>query len=142
MNGVNKVILIGRLGKDPEVMTFENGTKKVSFSLATTETYKGKDGTKQSKTEWHNIVLWRGLADVAEKYLKKGDKIYLEGKIRSRQYDAKDGSKRYITEINGDNFLMMGSKKDSSNSYNHNPSAEAAPEEPDISSPVDDDLPF
>lgn len=141
MNGVNKVILIGNLGKDPEVMNFDNGNKKVSFSLATNESYKGKDGSKQSKTEWHNIALWRkGLADVAEKYLKKGDSVYIEGKIHTSQYE-KDGIKRYSTEIYGDNLTMLGSKNDSSN-YNKPPTQAAAHEEPDISSPVDDDLPF
>lgn len=83
-NGVNKVILVGNLGKDPEVQNFENGVKKAAFTLATTESYKSKDGEKNQHTEWHNIVLWRGLADVAERFLKKGNTIYLEGRIRRR----------------------------------------------------------
>ncbi len=106
--GVNRVILIGNLGKDPDIMTLESGVKKASFSLATTESYKNKDGSKAQITEWHNIVLWRGLAEVAESYLKKGHQIYLEGKIRTRSWDDKDGNKRYTTEILGDNMLMLG----------------------------------
>lgn len=106
--GVNKVILIGNLGKDPEIMTLENGVKKASFSLATTETYKNKDGSKVQQTEWHNIVLWRGLAEVAESYLKKGYQVYLEGKIKTRSWDDKEGNKRYTTEIVGDAMTMLG----------------------------------
>lgn len=105
---VNKVILVGNLGKDPEVRTLENGVKKVSFPLATSETYKDKDtGERKTDTEWHNIVIWRGLADVAEKYLRKGQQIYLEGKIKSRQYKDKEGNTRYITEVVTENFVMM-----------------------------------
>ena len=79
MSGINKVILIGNMGKNPETKTFENGSKKVSFTLATTEIYKDKDGTRKELTEWHNVVCWRTLADFAEKYLAKGRKIYVEG---------------------------------------------------------------
>ena len=110
MAGVNKVILLGHLGKDPEAFTFENGVKKVSFSLATTESYKDKDGNRIDQTEWHNIVLWRGLADVAEKYLNKGSQVYVEGKIKTRAWDDKDGNKRYTTEIVVNNMQMLGGK--------------------------------
>lgn len=106
--GINKVILIGNLGKDPDIMRLESGTKKASFSLATTEVYKNKDGVRTEHTEWHNIVLWRGLADIAESYLKKGNTIYLEGKIRRREYEDKEGQKRSITEIIGDSMTMLG----------------------------------
>ena len=106
--GINKVILIGNLGKDPDIMRLESGTKKASFSLATTEVYKNKDGVKTEHTEWHNIVLWRGLAEIAESYLKKGNTIYLEGKIRRREYEDKEGQKRSITEIIGDSMTMLG----------------------------------
>jgi single-strand DNA-binding protein len=109
MSGVNKVILIGRLGKDPEVRTLESGAKVANFSLATTETYK-KNNEKQEITEWHNIVLWRGLADIAERFLSKGDQVYIEGKIRTRSWDDKDGNKRYTTEILGDNMTMLGGR--------------------------------
>ncbi|HLP11407.1 MAG TPA: single-stranded DNA-binding protein [Flavobacteriales bacterium] len=135
---VNKVILVGNLGKDPEVRTLENGVKKVSFPLATSEVYKDKDtGDKRTETEWHNIVIWRGLADVAEKYLRKGQQVYVEGKIKSRQYKDKEGNQRYITEVVADNFVMMSRSSDApknnegSNTGNDNYS----------SSPTDD-LPF
>jgi len=106
-NGVNKVILIGNLGKDPEITRLESGVKKASFSLATTEVYRNKEGEKISHTEWHNIILWRGLAEVAENYLKKGNTVFVEGRIRKREYDDKDGIKRYVTDIQGDNMTML-----------------------------------
>lgn len=104
--GVNKVILVGNLGKDPEIQNFEN-SKKASFSLATTETFRGKDGNDVQHTEWHNIVTWGGLSDVVEQYLKKGNQLYVEGRIRTRSYEGKDGVKRNITEIIADNILML-----------------------------------
>ena len=109
--GINKVILIGNLGRDPEIMRLESGTKKASFSLATSEVYKNKDGVKTEHTEWHNIVLWRGLAEIAESYLKKGNTIYLEGKIRRREYEDKEGQKKSITEIIGDSMTMLGGSR-------------------------------
>jgi len=112
MAGVNKVILIGNLGKDPEVRHLENGATVASFSLATTESYKDKEGKKVQQTEWHNIVVWRKLAEIAEKYLNKGSKIYLEGKIRTRSWEDKEGNKKYTTEIIGDTFTMLDGKKD------------------------------
>ena len=108
MAGINKVILVGNTGKDPEVRHLESGITVASFSLATSETYKNKSGDKVTNTEWHNIVVWRGLADVAEKYIKKGTQLYVEGKIRSRSWDDKDGNKRYITEIVADNLQLLG----------------------------------
>ena len=108
-NGVNKVILVGNLGKDPEITRLESGVKKAVFSLATTEVYRNKEGEKISHTEWHNIVLWRGLAEVAENYLKKGNTVFIEGRIRRRDYEDKDGVKRYITDIQGDNMTMLSS---------------------------------
>lgn len=108
MAGVNKVILVGRLGKDPEVRHLENGASVANFSIATSETYKDRNtGERREQTEWHNIVLWRGLADVAEKYVKKGDMIYVEGKLRTRSWE-KDGITRYTTEVVGDNMTMLG----------------------------------
>lgn len=142
MAGVNKVILIGNLGKDPEVRTFEDGTKVANFSLATTETYKNKDGNKIDQTEWHRIVLRRGLADVAEKYLRKGKSIYVEGKITTRKYTDKEGVERSITEIVGDNFVMLGSRQEGGeNSPPVEDSQKSGPPEPAISEPADD-LPF
>lgn len=111
MSGVNKVILVGHLGKDPEVRHLEGGTTLVNFSLATSETYT-KDGKKVEQTEWHNIVMWRALAEVAAKYLTKGKQVYIEGKIRSRSYDDKEGVKRYITEIVAENFTLLGRKNE------------------------------
>ena len=110
---INKVILVGNVGKDPEVRYLESGVAVARFPFATSETYKGKDGEKVTTTEWHNIVLWRGLAEVAEKYVKKGSQLYLEGKIRTRSYDDKDGVKRYMTEIVTDQMQMLGRRQDS-----------------------------
>jgi single-strand DNA-binding protein len=100
-------MLIGNLGKDPEVKTLDNGAKIATFPLATTETYKDRDGNKQSRTEWHNIVLWRGLADVAELYCRKGGQVYIEGRLSTRKWDDKDGHTRYTTEIIGDNMVLL-----------------------------------
>ncbi|MCK9616530.1 MAG: single-stranded DNA-binding protein [Lentimicrobiaceae bacterium] len=110
-SGVNKVILVGNLGRDPDIQNLENGVKKATFSLATSEVIKNKDGSKTAQTEWHNVVLWRGLAEIAEKYLLKGKQVYLEGKIRTRSWEDKDGNKRYITEIIGENLVLVGSPK-------------------------------
>lgn len=145
MRDINKVILIGRLGKDPEVVNFESGTKKVSFPLATGESYTNKNGERIENTEWHNIVLWRRLAEISEQYLRKGDPVYLEGRLRTRSYDDKDGNKRYITEIEVDNLSMLGSKSDSSSSSSDNSSASApSPASSNTQDDVsfDDDLPF
>lgn len=108
--GVNKVILVGNLGRDPEVRHLENGTPVASFSLATSESYKDRtSGERKTVTEWHNVVLWRGLAEVAEKYLHKGDQVYIEGKLRTRSWE-KEGVTRYTTEIVGDTMTMLGTK--------------------------------
>lgn len=110
MAGVNKVILLGRLGKDPEVRHLENGTPVASFSIATSETYKDRNsGERIEKTEWHNIVLWRGLAEVAEKYLHKGDQVYIDGKLKTRSWE-KDGVTRYTTEIVADNMNLLSNR--------------------------------
>ena len=109
---VNKVILVGNVGKDPETRYLEGGTAVCSFSLATSETYRNRDGEKITNTEWHNIVLWRGLAEVAEKYVRKGSQLFIEGRIRTRSWDDKDGNKKYTTEIVGDNMQMLGRRPD------------------------------
>ena len=111
MSGINKVILVGHLGKDPEVRYLEGGVSVASFPLATTETFN-KDGRKVEQTEWHNIVLWRSLADVAAKYLQKGKLVYIEGKLRTRSFEDKEGIKKYTTEIVAENFTMLGRKTD------------------------------
>jgi single-strand DNA-binding protein len=138
MAGVNKVILVGNLGKDPEVRHLEGGAAVANFSLATSESYKDKtSGERKTITEWHNIVLWRGLAEVAEKYLKKGDSVYIEGKIRSRQWEDKEGKTRYTTEIVGDNMVMLGGRGGSG-------SGSQSSEKDVVTSDADetDDLPF
>lgn len=138
MSGINKVILIGNLGRDPEIMKFENGVKKVTFPLATTEVFK-RDNEKVSQTEWHNIVLWRGLAEIAETYLKKGSQIYLEGRIRTRSWDDKEtGAKKYITEIIGDTMTMLGSPGGKAQTPEAPIVSDSAP---DAGAPTDD-LPF
>lgn len=109
---VNKVILLGHVGKDPEVRSLEGGIKVATFSLATTEKgYKMQNGTQvPDRTEWHNIVAWRGIAETIEKYVHKGDKLYLEGKIRTRSYDDNKGVKRYVTEVFVDDMEMLSPK--------------------------------
>jgi len=109
---VNKVILVGNLGKDPELRYTPSGTAVATFSLATSETYKDRDGNKQTKTEWHNIVVWRQLAEICGKYLHKGKQIYVEGKIQNRSYDDRDGNKRYISEVVVNEMQMLGSRDD------------------------------
>lgn len=107
-NSVNKVILVGRLGVDPEVKTFENGVKLCRFSLATSETFKGKDGEKSEHTEWHQIVLWRNLAGIGEMILSKGDLIYVEGRIRQRSWtDSESKQQKYSFEIVGDELHLL-----------------------------------
>jgi single-strand DNA-binding protein len=111
MSGINKVILVGHLGKDPEIRYLDGGVSVASFPLATTETFN-KDGRKVEQTEWHNIVLWRSLADVAAKFLQKGKLVYIEGKLRTRSFEDKEGVKKYTTEIVAENFTMLGRKTD------------------------------
>lgn len=143
MAGVNKVILVGNLGKDPEVRHLENGRAVANFSLATSETYKNREGERVTQTEWHNIVLWGGLAELAEKYLKKGNQIYLEGKITSRSYEDKEGVQKYITEVVGREMTFLGGKPSSSEGVMESGSTAAsnAPE-PATSENEIDDLPF
>lgn len=156
MAGVNKVILVGHLGKDPEVRTLENGAKVANFSMATTESYKDKNtGERVDNTEWHNIVVWRGLADVAERFLKKGSLIYIEGKLQTRSYE-KDGVTRYSTDIQARELTMLGKKGDNpgaqgnqgGGNYNapQTPSAPSTPSSPQAfesnANDNDDDLPF
>ena len=109
---VNKVILVGNVGKDPETRYLDEGTAISKFPMATSETYKNRAGERVTTTEWHNVVLWRGLAQVAEKYVKKGTQLYIEGRIKSRSYDDADGNKKYITEIVGDQMQLLGKRPD------------------------------
>jgi single-strand DNA-binding protein len=111
MKGLNKVLLLGNLGKDPEVQTLEGNIKVAKLTLATTETYKDEHGQTQTQTEWHNVVLWRGLAELAEKYMRKGSMIHLEGKNRTRSYEDKQGTKRYVTEVVGEEVILLDKKE-------------------------------
>src|SRR6201992_1392688 len=114
MSGINKVILVGHLGKNPDIRYLEGGVSVVSFPLATSETFN-KDGRKVEQTEWHNIVMWRGLADVAAKFLQKGKLVYIEGKLRTRSFEDKEGVKKYTTEVVAENFTLLGRKTDFEN---------------------------
>jgi len=144
MSGVNKVILLGRLGKEPESRTLESGTMVVNFTLATSEVYKDRvTGERKEITDWHNVVLWRGLAETASKYLHKGDQVYIEGKMRTRSWE-KDGVTRYTTEVIGDNMTLIGSKQSGGNSNYERPATSSAVPVDDFK-PQDnatDDLPF
>lgn len=143
MSGVNKVILVGRLGKDPEVRHLENGATVANFSMATSETYKDRTtGEKREITEWHNIVLWRGLADISAKYLHKGDMVYIEGKLRTRSWE-KDSIKRYTTEIVADSMTMLSTKGSSANGGAGGSSygSQAAPDHQGVPALGDGDMP-
>ena len=150
---VNKVILVGNVGKDPEVRHLDSGVAVANFPLATSESYTAKNGDKVTTTEWHNIVLWRGLAEVADKYVNKGQQLYIEGRIRTLSYDDRDGNKKYITEIYGDVMQMLGKRESNqgtdnqSGQYNETRPQSSqnspAPEQPAADAGGDDDdLPF
>ena len=139
---VNRVILIGNLGKDPEVRAIDTGVKVATFSLATSESYKNKNGERIEQTEWHNIVAWRGLAEIAEKFLKKGNTVYIEGKLRTRSYEDKDKIKRYTTEIFVDNLKMLGGKRDENNNVPTNNTVSTSQQGSIENSQIDDELPF
>ncbi len=144
MSGVNKVILVGRLGKDPEVRTLENGATVANFSLATTEVYRDRtSGERKETTEWHNIVLWRALADIAAKYLHKGDQCYIEGKLRTRSWE-KEGVTRYTTEIVGETLTLLGTRKDGGgqNESQSQPSRSGGDSYKPNTDSGSDDLPF
>lgn len=140
--GVNKVILMGNVGKDPDVKTFDNGGVVAQFPLATTKRgFKTKDGKEvPERTEWHNIVLSNGLAKVAEQYVKKGDKLYIEGELRTRSYEDNNGVKHFITEVYGYDMEMLTPKKDGQSSGQQQSSAPTPP--PPIPDQNKDDLPF
>jgi len=115
MASLNKVMLIGNLGRDPEIKYLDGNIARVSFSLATTEVYKDKSGNRTEQTEWHNIVMWRSVAENAEKLLKKGTQVYLEGRIQTRQWADKEGQKKSITEIVADTFKILGKRESGGN---------------------------
>lgn len=147
MNGsVNKVILIGNLGKDPEIRRLENGAVIASFPLATSETFIDKNtGEKKEITDWHDIVLWRGLAEVAEKYIRKGTKIYVEGKLKKRSWQDKEGNNRYTTEIVGDDLTILSRSENHDrpqSSYSSEGKPNGPSSMPDLSPSPDDNVPF
>lgn len=146
MAGVNKVILVGNLGKDPEVRHLENGTAVANFPIATSESYKDREGNRVDQTEWHNVVVWRKLAEIAESYLKKGSQIYLEGKLRTRSWDDQQGNKRYTTEVVADTFTMLGKREDAQQNAGGGFNAPATPQNNTAANnkavEEEDDLPF
>ena len=144
--GVNKVILIGNLGKDPEIRYTQNGTAVANFTLATSEKYTKKDGTEVDSTEWHNIVAWARLAEICNQYLSKGRQVYIEGRIQTRKWEDRDGNTRYTTEIVAQNMQMLGSRGDSDfngggagGEMSDTPSGPAPGPDAGVS---DDDIPF
>ena len=144
MAGVNKVILVGNLGKAPEVRHLDNGRAVANFSIATSESYKNKAGERVTNTEWHNVVLWTPLAEIAERYLKKGNQVYIEGKLTTRSWDDQEGTKRYTTEVVGREMTLLGSRADNENNQMGASTSSAPMESPVSSIPEDDsdDLPF
>lgn len=144
MRGVNRVMLIGNLGKDPDVQYLEGNIGVAKFSLATTETFKDRTGKLISQTEWHTVVLWRGLAELAQKYLHKGSLVYIEGRLRTRSWDDKDGNKKFATEVVGDNLIMLDKKTDLSHSVVPPPEIADGLNGPDSAAILDPprDLPF
>jgi single-strand DNA-binding protein len=150
-SSVNKVILIGNLGKDPEIHYFEENRGVARFTMATTESYKDKSGERQEQTEWHNITIWRpGLVGLAEQYLKKGSKLYVEGKLRTRSWEDDNKNTRYTTEIVVDNLTFLGSASGSGGNERSGSSASAPPQQKPVPannesskpSAEEDDLPF
>ena len=150
MSGVNKVILVGRAGKDPEVRNFENGSVVANFNIATSEKYKNKAGETVEQTEWHRLELWDGLAKIAQQYVKQGSQIYVEGKIKTEDYTDKDGVARKITKIRVNTMTLLGSAGGNNNDNNSTPNTSNEPKKvaatneyvSDNSPAVDDDLPF
>ncbi len=137
MSGVNKAILLGNLGKDPELRKLDDGRAVANFSIATSETYKNKAGEKVTNTEWHNVVLWSPLAEIAENYLKKGSQVYIEGKISNRSYEDKDGVKKYVSEVVGRDLRLLGRAPESNDSI-----PTPSPSQETKESVQEDDLPF
>ena len=112
MRGVNRVMLIGNLGKDPDIQFLEGNIAVAKFSLATTETYKDRSGKLISQTEWHTVVLWRGLAELAQKYLHRSSLVYIEGRLKTRSWEDKEGNKKFATEVVGDNLIMLDKRNE------------------------------
>jgi single-strand DNA-binding protein len=143
MRGVNRVMLIGNLGKDPDVQFLDGNIAVAKFSLATTETFKDRAGKLISQTEWHTVVLWRGLAELAQKYLHKGSLVYIEGRLRTRSWEDKEGNKKFATEVVGDNLIMLDKRSDGPHPPIHHEGLEGngSSDTPPIGEPSED-LPF
>ena len=153
---LNKVMLIGNVGKDPEPRHLENGTALVTLTLATTERFKDRNGELKEQTEWHNVVCWRNLADIVERYVRKGSQVYVEGRLRSRSWEDPNGQKRYVTEIVADNLRLLGRRPDAAGApgagsgaaagagYTPTPTKPSAPQADPLDgiAPPMDDLPF
>jgi single-strand DNA-binding protein len=137
MKGINNVILVGHLGKDPDIREFDSGNIVANFPMATTERFKTKDGKTSEKTDWHNVVCWGKLAELADKFLQKGSLVYLSGRSQTRSWDDTDGKKRYITEVNGRELVLLDRKPDSLGA----PPKKEAPAAEVVEEPVDD-LPY
>jgi single-strand DNA-binding protein len=144
MASVNKVILIGNLGRDPEVRYTPSGTAVANFTLATTENWTNKDGEKQSHTEWHRIVAWRRLGEICGEYLSKGKQVYIEGRIRTNEWEDQEGNKRRTTEIEALNMQMLGSRAQSEPRQSEPRQDESSGPESATASggPTEDDIPF
>lgn len=144
MRGVNRVMLIGNLGKDPDMQFLEGNIGVAKFSLATTETYKDRSGKLISQTEWHTVVLWRGLAELAQKYLHRGSLVYIEGRLKTRSWEDKEGNKKFATEIVGDNLIMLDKRSDGSMPAHgfDEPEGHGGPENPPTDENGDERLPF
>jgi len=125
MRGVNRVMLIGNLGKDPDMQYLEGNIGVAKFPLATTETFKDRSGKLVSQTEWHTVVLWRGLAELAQKYLHKGSLVYIEGRLRTRSWEDKEGARKFATEVVGDNLIMLDKRTDGVSSAAATPAADS-----------------
>jgi len=145
MRGVNRVMLIGNLGKDPDVQFLEGNIGVAKFPLATTETFKDRSGKLVSQTEWHTVVLWRGLAELAQKYLHKGSLVYIEGRLRTRSWEDKEGNRKFATEVVGDNLIMLDKRADGTGSApihgESNIEGLTGPDAPPLSDPSEN-LPF
>ncbi|MEO8584342.1 MAG: single-stranded DNA-binding protein [Flavitalea sp.] len=146
MRGVNRVMLIGNLGRDPDIQHLEGNIAVAKFPLATTETFKDRAGKLISQTEWHTVVLWRGLAELAQKYLHKGSLVYIEGRLRTRSWEDKEGNKKFATEVVGDNLIMLDKRTDGTHPHpaggaHHEGMEGFNPDVPPIGDPSQD-LPF
>ena len=152
MRGVNKVILVGNLGRDPEVRYIKDGTAVANLRLATSETWNDQNGQRQERTEWHRVVAWGKLAEIAKEYMSKGRQIYVEGKLQTRSWDDREGNKRYTTEVKADQIVMLGTRGDSAGSRDMAappPDLASAPGPPDPAAAAapafeatEDDVPF